>query len=172
MLEYSRLGRNRIQFTRVDLATLIEDIFKELEPEIQDKQVNVNIKTPLPLVRSQHSILKSVITNLITNAIKFVHPNANPVIKIWTEERGEYVRLWVEDNGIGIALEHQERIFRVFERLHGIESYLGTGIGLAIVKRGIESLSGRVGVSSNLNQGSQFWIELPSLPNTSGLNKK
>ncbi|MEG4441912.1 CHASE3 domain-containing protein [Microcoleus sp. AT9_B5] len=70
------------------------------------------------------------------------------------------VRLWVEDNGIGIAAEHQKRIFRVFERLHGIESYPGTGIGLAIVQKGIDRMGGQVGVESQLGQGSRFWIQL------------
>ncbi|NQE36982.1 sensor histidine kinase [Microcoleus asticus] len=70
------------------------------------------------------------------------------------------IRLWVEDNGIGIAPEHQKRIFRVFERLHGIESYPGTGIGLAIVKKGSARMGGQVGVESQLGQGSRFWINL------------
>ncbi|MEG5172447.1 CHASE3 domain-containing protein [Microcoleus sp. B3-D7] len=70
------------------------------------------------------------------------------------------IRLWVEDNGIGIALEHQKRIFRVFERLHGIESYPGTGIGLAIVKKGLDRMGGQVGVESQVGQGSRFWIQL------------
>jgi len=70
------------------------------------------------------------------------------------------IRLWVEDNGIGIAPEHQKRIFRVFERLHGIESYPGTGIGLAIVKKGADRMGGQVGVESQLGQGSRFWIQL------------
>jgi PAS domain S-box-containing protein len=70
------------------------------------------------------------------------------------------IRLWVEDNGIGIAPEHQKRIFRVFERLHGIESYPGTGIGLAIVKKGVDRMGGHVGVESQLGQGSRFWIQL------------
>jgi signal transduction histidine kinase len=71
------------------------------------------------------------------------------------------VRLWVEDNGIGIAPEHRQRIFKVFERLHGEESYPGTGIGLAIVKKGVERMGGRVGVESDPGHGSRFWIELP-----------
>jgi PAS domain S-box-containing protein len=70
------------------------------------------------------------------------------------------IRLWVQDNGIGIAPEHQKRIFRVFERLHGIESYPGTGIGLAIVKKGADRMGGQVGVESQLGQGSRFWIQL------------
>jgi PAS domain S-box-containing protein len=161
LLAYSRLGRTQIQFAQVNLATVVEEILSELESELQETRGQVIVKTTLPVVRSQQNILKSVITNLITNGIKFVSADVHPVVQISAEERGEYVRLWVEDNGIGIAPEHQERIFGVFERLHGIESYVGTGIGLAIVKRGVESLNGRVGVFSNVNQGSRFWIELP-----------
>ncbi|WP_231510468.1 ATP-binding protein [Fischerella sp. PCC 9605] len=74
----------------------------------------------------------------------------------------QFVRLWIADNGIGIASEHQKRIFRVFERLHGIESYPGTGIGLAIVQKGIERMNGQCGVESELGQGSRFWIKLRS----------
>jgi signal transduction histidine kinase len=71
------------------------------------------------------------------------------------------MRLWIEDDGIGIDPRHHERIFRVFERLHGSESYPGTGIGLAIVRRGTERLGGRVGVESELGRGARFWVELP-----------
>jgi len=81
-------------------------------------------------------------------------------VRLWAEDRGERVRLWVEDNGLGIAPEHLERIFRIFERLHGIEAYPGTGIGLAIVKKGVERMGGRVGVESAPGQGSRFWVEL------------
>ena len=72
-----------------------------------------------------------------------------------------WVRLWVEDNGIGIAPEHQQRIFRIFERLHGIETYPGTGVGLAIVAKGMERMGGRFGVESEEGKGSRFWVELP-----------
>ncbi|MEO1376204.1 MAG: ATP-binding protein [Cyanobacteria bacterium J06635_10] len=161
LLAYSSLGRDQIQLAQVSLATIIEGILKELESELQENQAQITIKSTLPFVESQQSTLKSIITNLITNAIKFVRADINPIVEIWAEERGKNVRLWIKDNGIGIAPQHQQRIFRVFERLHGIESYPGTGIGLAIVHRGMESLGGKVGVESNLNQGSRFWIELP-----------
>jgi len=98
--------------------------------------------------------------NLVSNAVKFVAPGATPRVRLWAEKRGEFVRLWIEDNGIGIAKEHQGRIFRVFERLHGVETYPGTGIGLAIVQKGAERLGGRVGVESTEGAGSKFWIEL------------
>ena len=81
-------------------------------------------------------------------------------MRVWAEDKGDFVRLWVEDNGIGIAPEHQERIFRIFERLHGVEAYPGTGIGLAIVQKGAERLGGRVGLESAEHDGSKFWIEL------------
>ena len=81
---------------------------------------------------------------------------------------GGDIRLWIEDNGIGIAPEHQARIFRIFERLHGRESYSGNGIGLAIVEKAITRMNGRVGVESAPGQGSRFWFELPANPPSQG----
>jgi len=106
------------------------------------------------------------ITNLVSNAVKFTVPNTQPQVDIcatheWQDDQ-DWVRLWVVDNGIGIAPEHQERIFRVFERLHSNERYPGTGIGLAIVRKGLEQMGGHFGVESQLGQGSRFWIALPS----------
>lgn len=115
---------------------------------------------------AHRSTLLQVIINLIGNAIKFVAPNTQPEIDIFVEEAQQnsqrWIRLWIVDNGIGIAPEHQERVFRVFERLHGAESYPGTGIGLAIVRKGLERMGGQVGVESQLGHGSRFWIALPS----------
>jgi signal transduction histidine kinase len=75
----------------------------------------------------------------------------------------DFIRIWVEDSGIGIALDHQDQIFRLFSRLDG-DKYLGTGIGLAIVQQGLERMRGRVGVESALGQGSRFWFELQKVP--------
>ncbi|NEQ22108.1 MAG: sensor histidine kinase [Microcoleus sp. SIO2G3] len=91
--------------------------------------------------------------------MKFVE-NAQPQVQIWAKIHDDWVQLWIADNGIGIEPEHQQRIFHVFERLHGIETYPGTGIGLAIVQKGIERMGGQVGIESELGKGSRFWIKL------------
>ena len=120
----------------------------------------VVVDHPLPDVLAHGPILDQVIENLLSNALKFHPKEALTHVRIWSEPRGNSVRLWVEDDGIGIQQEHQERIFRPFERLHGVESYPGTGIGLAIVQRGVERMGGTCGVVSEPGQGSRFWIEL------------
>jgi signal transduction histidine kinase len=119
------------------------------------------VERPLPRVMAHRPVLGQVLTNFLTNSIKFVAPATPPRIRIWSAE-GEagMTRVWVEDNGIGIALEHQDRIFRAFERLHGGSKYPGTGIGLAIVAKAAERLGGRVGVESQAGSGSRFWIDL------------
>ena len=85
------------------------------------------------------------------------------MVRLWTEEQADSIRIWVEDNGPGIAPEYQEQIFRLFTRLAG-EKHPGTGVGLAIVQKGVERMGGRVGVESTLGQGSRFWIELAKVP--------
>jgi signal transduction histidine kinase len=122
----------------------------------------------MPEVVASPPVLRQVLANLLGNAVKFVPPGERLTVRVWAEparpgqgqEQGR-VRLWVEDNGIGIAREHRERIFQVFQRLHGVADYPGTGIGLAIVRKGIERLGGAVGLESEPGGGSRFWIDLP-----------
>lgn len=175
LLTYSRLSRTDLQRSRLDLSEIMAEALSYLEEEIQARQAQVTVEEPLLPVVGDYTTLVQVVTNLLTNALKFVAPEVQPQVRIWTEEMGGQgdnyelqimnyelpkVRLWIEDNGIGIASRHQSQIFRVFERLHGIESYPGTGIGLAIVYKGMERMGGRVGVESQVGQGSRFWLEL------------
>ena len=102
-----------------------------------------------------------VVSNLVSNAIKFVAPEVQPRTRVWVEPMdNSIIRLWVEDNGIGIDPAARRRIFRAFERLHGIESYPGTGVGLAIVERASEQLGGACGIEPRPGGGSRFWVNL------------
>ncbi|MGB3788827.1 MAG: ATP-binding protein [Phormidesmis sp.] len=173
LLDYSQLGRRDIQLVSVNLSTLVERILRELAPTIAAQPPpaqppQIEVVGPLPFAQAQRGILRQVISNLLANAVKFVPAERTPMIHIWAEERIEestnqqihWVRLWVEDNGIGIPERYRDRIFRPFERLQGIDQYPGTGIGLAIVQRGVERMNGQVGVESAPGGGSRFWIEL------------
>ncbi|MDV2995330.1 MAG: Adaptive-response sensory-kinase SasA [Chroococcidiopsis sp. SAG 2025] len=165
LLAYSQLTRTKITLQPVALMTTIASARKQLETDLQEKQAEITVTTPLPTVLAHSQTLTQAIANLLSNALKFIKPESHPQVEIKYQliryHQQQWARLWIIDNGIGIASSDTERIFRIFERLHGIESYPGTGIGLAIVRKSIERMGGCVGVESQLGQGSRFWIELP-----------
>lgn len=161
LLAYSSLSRAQIKIQKIDLSSVIEKAIEQLQSDIDRTQAQITVNKPILDVHGNQTVVLQIVYNLLSNAIKFVDSGIQPQIHIATENRDNYVRLLIEDNGIGIEPQHQERIFHVFERLHGYESYPGTGIGLAIVRKGIERLSGKFGIESTLGQGSCFWIELP-----------
>ena len=162
LLAYSRLSRTEVRLDPVNVETMVDEVCGQLATELKDRGATVTVDLPLARVLAHRTVFGQVLANLLTNAVKFVAPDTPPRVRIWTERRGDWIRLGVEDNGIGIEPEHRERIFRAFERLHGVEQYPGTGIGLAIVQKGIARLGGQVGVESTLGQGSRFWVELRS----------
>ena len=162
LLAFSRLSRSELIPTPVNLSRLVADAVFQLQAQIAECQAKISVVEPLPEVLGHPATLAQALANLISNAIKFMAPTVTPQVRIWTESSNHKVRLWVEDNGIGIPEEHWDRIFRVFERLHGMETYPGTGIGLAIVRKGIERMGGTAGVESEVGLGSRFWIELPA----------
>jgi signal transduction histidine kinase len=159
LLSYSRIARAQLNLSEVSLSLIVAQALIQLEEDLRITEAKVIVEEPLPVMLGNQTVLLQIVNNLLSNALKFVSPNVYPKIRIWGEQRENQVRLWIEDNGIGIKEEHRERIFRVFERLHGSETYPGTGIGLAIVRKGMERLGGRVGVESIPNLGSRFWIE-------------
>jgi signal transduction histidine kinase len=161
LLTYSRLSRTDIVLEDLPLDVAVDTVLQRLSAVITDRQAAIEVLRPLPAVHGHRATLQQCLINLIGNALKFTAPGAVPQIRLRAETANGWVRLWVEDRGIGIAAEYCERIFRVFERLHGAEAYPGTGIGLAIVKKGVERMAGRTGVDSVSGHGSRFWIELP-----------
>jgi len=159
LLAFSRISQQRVELTSVDLTTVVETVLSQLQNDIQEKKARVESSGPWPVVRAHEPTLAQVLFNLVSNALKFVAPGVPPLLRLRAEERAGFIRVWVEDNGPGIAPEHQGEIFRLFARLLG-EKHAGTGIGLAIVQKGVERMGGQVGVEYASGQGGRFWFEL------------
>lgn len=160
VLIYSRLAQADVKTDFVSLDELVQDIVDQY-PDLHAGDVEIIIRKPLLPVEGHHSSMTQAVSNLLSNARKFVAPGVTPRIEIWTEKRGNNVRLWVKDNGIGVMPMFQSRLFGMFERLHENEEYEGTGIGLAIVRKAVEKMGGTTGMESDGVNGSSFWIELP-----------
>jgi signal transduction histidine kinase len=176
VLQYGRFAKSEVGLAPVDPAPLLHSIVQSY-PSLQVPGVAIRIEPPLPRVIANEAALTQCFSNLLGNAVKFVTPGAAPRIRIYAESvahsefgareqpqghaskpRHPLVRIWVEDNGIGIPRESQERIFKLFERLD--RAYEGTGVGLAVVRKAVEKMGGRVGVESAPGRGSRFWLEL------------
>ena len=160
LLAYSHMSSQEIQLQTVSLSEVVEDATRQLELASGGKRYILEVADQLPEVIGHHVVLVQVLLNLMTNSLKFMPKGVTPRLRIWAEQDQGNCRLLVEDNGIGIAPQDQERIFKIFERLHDVESYPGTGIGLAIVRKAVARLGGRIGVESREGEGSRFWIEL------------
>jgi signal transduction histidine kinase len=162
LLDYSKLSRAELARSPVDLKREVTELIAQLDNDIKRKNAQIELELASPMVSAHPATLHQILSNLLCNSLKFVHPDRNPVVHIRSEQNGLAVRIWVEDNGIGIASEHCDRIFRLFERLHTSEAYPGTGIGLALVRKGAERMGGSAGVESTPDRGSRFWVELPT----------
>jgi signal transduction histidine kinase len=159
ILNYSKVVRGHLELRAMDVARLITDVVTSY-PALQREQADIAIEGTLPPVMANEAALTQIISNILSNAVKFVAPEVRPQVHIYAETTGEFVRIWFEDNGIGIPAESRERIFEIFTRLNRPELYEGTGIGLAIVRKAVERMGGRVGVESEEGKGSRFWVEL------------
>ncbi|HEY8608003.1 MAG TPA: ATP-binding protein [Noviherbaspirillum sp.] len=165
LLEFARLSRADIPVEYVSVRDAVQEAEANLQSESAYRQATIHISADANVaVKAHRSTLVQALTNLLSNACKFVQPGRRASVSIKAEAvadgSGSAIRIMVQDNGIGIEEQAFARIFNVFERLHGEEEFPGTGIGLAIVKKGIERMGGRVGVDSTPGVGSTFWIEL------------
>lgn len=163
ILEYSRLTQSQLELSPVMLEPLVDGLIEQSKTDLDQKKAEIEVVRPLLPVVGHLATLRQSLCNLIDNALKFVPPERIPNIRIWTEKRNDTVRIWIQDNGIGIAPEYQEKIFKLFERLHSGEAYPGTGVGLAIVRKALERMKGSVGVESKVDEGSRFWLDLPAV---------
>lgn len=156
-LNYSKVVQEEFTLESVDVDALLRGMIDSY-PQFQPPQAEIRIEGILPLVKGNKAGLTQCFSNLLGNAVKFVEAGKSPIVRIWAVSRDEMmVRLWVEDNGIGIDPEQQQRVFVMFQRLS--KQYEGTGIGLALVRKVVERMKGKVGFESEPGQGSRFWVE-------------
>jgi signal transduction histidine kinase len=161
LLAFLHLGRTELNKTRVDLGQLAQDVVRELSAGPLANQIEWKL-APLPVVFGDRAMLRTVLANLIANAVKFCRSRAQIVIEIGTDtDRPEEVLCYVRDNGVGFDMRYQDKLFGLFQRLHSQEEFEGTGVGLANVQRIILRHGGRVWASGELGKGATFWFSLP-----------
>ena len=158
LLQYSRITRAEITSSRIDVHAAVNQALEHFDKDARSRIV-VNVAPNLAALAHQPTLVQAVI-NLLSNGLKFYPRGADPHAEIKAFREGENIVIQVRDEGIGIDQVHQEQIFRAFERLHGMEQYPGTGIGLAIVERGVSKMGGRIRVESTPGKGSTFSIEV------------
>ncbi len=162
LLVYGLVAHSNTAVEKVNLNSTFESVRTELQPEIQARGARVETNGEIGEVVANPILLRQVLTNLLTNAIKFVPPGTKPEVRLHAQRGKNSVRIMVEDNGIGIQSKYQDRIFGLFERLDNDKKYPGTGVGLAIVQKAVERMGGEVGVKSEPGKGSCFWVDLPA----------
>jgi signal transduction histidine kinase len=160
LLAFGRLGYDAVRQQPVSLHHVIGGCLRHLQSEIQARQDQVTVRGDHVMLHADPRLLKLALTNLLTNALTFVAPGVPPHVTLMAGVTGGVCRIEVTDNGIGITPEDQARLFSPFVRLHGVEEYPGIGLGLATVRKAVELMGGRVGVTSMPGTGSTFWIEV------------
>ena len=160
LLQFSKVSIQEISLVPVDLNKIIEKAVFLLNEDINSKNAVIRVRPGLPMVIAYAPVMVIVFTNLISNALKFVDEQTRPHISISGTVKGDKVVIRFRDNGIGIPSEKHRLIFEVFEKLHGIESYPGYGIGLAIVKKSLERIGGEISVLSEVGKGSTFVLKI------------
>jgi two-component system, LuxR family, sensor kinase FixL len=193
LLTFSRVTTQAKPFVEFELSKVIADVISDLEVKIEDTKAEVNVKD-LPNFEMDTTQMRQLFQNLIENGLKFSKPEISPVIKIWSEVNEQkdsnksavlsydftkttelpqgFCRIYVEDNGIGFDEKHLDRIFTVFQRLHGRTEYEGSGIGLAVCRKIVERHNGHITAISKSGNGAKFIITLPLNQTKNGENNE
>jgi len=166
LLAFSRLGRQKMGTTNVDMTALAQVEFDNLTRAPAGAIPRFELH-PLPVAHGDPSMLRQVFANLIGNAIKFSRTRKDPVVEVGSKPGNGEITYYIKDNGAGFDARYAHKLFGVFQRLHSEEEYEGTGVGLALVHRVIHRHGGRVWAESKLGEGATFSFSLPHPPETS-----
>ena len=169
LLNLSRLGRQELRCQIVGLDSLVEEVRRDLKPEMEGRQIDWKIG-PLPFVECDPALMKQVFANLLSNALKFTRPRERAVIEVGTITRDDQTVVFVHDNGVGFSMKYADKLFGIFQRLHRREDFEGTGVGLATVQRIIHKHGGRVWGEGQLDKGATFYFTLGLPENRAATN--
>jgi len=160
ILKFSRTGRTELTFSEINMEQMAREVFADLQPSPDDSPLQLEIEA-LPPAQGDSAMMRQVFVNLLSNALKFSRSKETPCIKVGGSlQNGEAV-YYVKDNGVGFDMQYADKLFGLFQRLHGVAEFEGTGIGLAIVKRIITRHGGRVWAEAKVNEGATFYFALP-----------
>ncbi len=161
LLEFSRMGRAELRRDTVDMNALVRAVQRDMEPDTQGRTIEWRIG-PLPAVSGDASLLRQVWMNLLANAVKYSRPRANAVIEVGCEmDKPNETIFFVRDNGVGFEMKYASHLFGVFQRLHRVEDFEGTGIGLANVRRIVARHGGRTWAEGQPDAGATMRFTLP-----------
>jgi light-regulated signal transduction histidine kinase (bacteriophytochrome) len=165
LLSFSQMGRAALHVSDVDLGALVSSIREEMRPDYDQRDVEWRIQ-PLPVVVADASFIHMVLRNLVSNALKYSSRREHAIIEMGAHQDADETVVFIRDNGVGFDMQYASKLFGVFQRLHRIEEFEGTGIGLASVRRIIERHGGRVWADGRIDQGATFFFALPRLTYT------
>lgn len=159
LLEFSRIGRAEMRTSSLDLTALASLVLDEVVPAFERARYTVRV-ADLPPARADSRLVEIVLRNLISNAVKFSARRERAVVEVGSRETDGVVAYYVKDNGVGFDQKYATKVFGVFQRLHGVDDFGGTGIGLALVQRIVERHGGRVWAEGEKDRGATFWFTL------------
>ncbi len=163
LLAFSRLGRGDLSLSEVDMSRLVNQVVAELKEATAGRSLLWQV-LPLPPVQADRSLLHQVWLNLLGNAVKFTTPVQAVVIEVGCRQEEDREVFYVKDNGVGFDMRYANKLFQVFERLHGPQEFEGTGIDLALAQRIINRHGGTIWAEGKVNGGATFFFTLPPLP--------
>lgn len=161
LLTFSRLGRQQISTSEIDMESLAKEVFEQVKIQVPNQGVVEFKLGSLPRARGDSAMIRQVFVNLFSNALKFTRGLQVAIIEVGYRKEGDAGFYYVKDNGAGFDMRYVEKLFGVFQRLHTVDEFEGTGIGLALVKRIITRHGGKIWVEGALNQGACFYFTLP-----------
>jgi two-component system sensor histidine kinase/response regulator len=161
LLHFSRLGRQHLSTRLVSISALVQEVLNDFAREQNERSIEIKLGE-LPDCVGDPSLLKQVFVNLLSNAFKFTRHKEKTVIEVGSQQQEEQIVYFVRDNGAGFDMQHQEKLFGVFQRLHTVEEFEGTGVGLSIVQRIIQRHGGRIWAEAEIDKGAAFYFTIPA----------